>query len=95
LKKNETKGLNSGDVISLLPDSLCFEVICEGSLSKNGVEKEQAEISPKKATETFLSVTNKTVEHDQEKPLASSKVPTGRKQRNVFFGICFSILSKE
>jgi len=93
LKKDETKGLNSGNVISLLPDTLCFEVICEGNLGENGVEKEHAETSPKKTTDSFLPVTDKTVAHNQEKPLASSKVPTGKKKNNVLFGICLSILS--
>lgn len=74
LKKDESKGLNSGNVISLLPDSLCFEVICEGSLGKNGVEKEQAETFPTKVTE-------KTVADNQEKPLSSSKVPTGKREK--------------
>lgn len=76
LKKDETKDLNNGNVISLLPDSLCFEVICEGSLHKNGVEKEQTETS-KKATDNVLPVTDKPAAHDQEMPLSSSKVPTG------------------
>ena len=53
------------------------------------MEKEQAETSKSKATD-------KIVAYDQEKPLASSKVPTGRRERernDVFFGICLSILS--
>ena len=81
MKKNETKDLNSGNVISLLPDSLCFEVICEESLCKNGVEKERAETS-KKATDNILPETDNPVAHDQELPLSSSKVPTGRRESN-------------
>lgn len=81
LKKDETKGLINGNVISLLPDSLCFEVICEESLANNGVEKEQAETPKSKATDYVLPVTDETVVHDQEKPLASSKVPTGKRGR--------------
>jgi len=76
LKKDETKDLDSGNVISLLPESLCYEVICEGSLGKNGVEKEQEKTSKSTETDTVLPVTDKTVAPDQEKPLASSKVPT-------------------
>lgn len=75
LKKDETKDLNSGNVISLLPDSLCFEVICEGSLCKNGMEKEQAETS-RKATDNILSAADNPVANDLEMPLSSSKVPT-------------------
>ena len=83
MKKDEIKGLNIGNVISLLPDSLCFEVICEGSLGKNGVEKEQPETFPTRAADTVLPITDKTVAYNQEKPLplSSSKVPTGRREK--------------
>lgn len=89
MKKDETKDLDSGNVISLLPESLCYEVICEGSLGKNGVEKEQEKTSKSMETDTVLPVTDKTVAPDQEKPLASSKVPTGRREREMMFSLIF------
>ncbi|KAL9953010.1 hypothetical protein ACROYT_G040357 [Oculina patagonica] len=76
LKKDETKCLSNGNVISLLPDSLCFVVICEGSLEKNGLTKEEAEISKSKARENVPSATDVTVAKDQKKPLTSPKEPT-------------------
>ena len=91
MKKDETKDLNSGNVISLLPDSLCFEVVCEGSLCKNGMEKEQTETS-RKATDNILSAADNPVAYDLEMPLSSSKVPTGRRERINFSLICLSVL---
>ena len=50
------------------------------------MEKEHAETS-KKATDNILPVAEKPVAHDQETHLSSSKVPTGRRERNHVFMI--------
>lgn len=75
LKKNEAHELVSGGVISLLPDALCFEVVCEGSSSKNGLTTEPEEtISKSRTTNDVPSISG----DNNEKPTASQKVPTGK-----------------
>ena len=65
LKKNEIQNLASGNVISLLPDALCFEVICEGTLEAS---------TPKEiSTEDFPSADT------NEKAKANSKESSGTK----------------
>ena len=60
-------------MISLLPDALCFEIIHEGILSKNGLMTEEVNSSKSRTEHTLPS----TVVDDHEKPSASSKVPSG------------------
>lgn len=75
LKKNKAHELVSGGVISLLPDALCFEVVCEGSSSKNGLTTEPEEtISKSRTTNDVPSISG----DNNEKPTASQKVPTGK-----------------
>lgn len=62
LKKNEIQNLASGNVISLLPDALCFEVICEGTLTL-----EEASTPKEISTEDFPSADT------NEKAKANSK----------------------
>lgn len=85
LKKDETKWLINGNVISLLPESLCFEVICEGSSDKNGSAEEEAETSKSKAGEYAYSPTDVTVVKNHKKPLTSSKVATGKRDISRHF----------
>ena len=68
LKKNEIQNLASGNVISLLPDALCFEVICEGTLTL-----EEASTPKEISTEDFHSADT------NEKAKASSKESSGTK----------------
>lgn len=72
LKKNKVQDLASGNMISLLPDALCFEIIYEGSLSKNGLMTKEVNSSKSRTEHTLPS----TVVDDHEKPSASSKVPS-------------------
>lgn len=74
LKKNEAKGLLSGNIISLLPDFLCFEIVNKGSLSENGLTTEEVDIAKSRPADDPTVVVD-----NHEKPLATSKVPTGKK----------------
>lgn len=75
LKKGKTRVLIDGDVIALLPDSLCFMVVCQGDSLENGVTEEQVGISKNKMLDKLLTKSNKA--HDKEKPTKSSDTPTG------------------
>lgn len=75
LKKGKTRVLIDGDVIALLPDSLCFMVVCQGDSLENGVTEEQVGISKNKMLDKLLTKSNKA--HDMEKPTKSSDTPTG------------------
>lgn len=66
----------NGNVISLLPESLCFEVICAGSSDKNDSTKEEAGTSKSKAKEIVPSATTVAAK-DEKGPLTTSKLPTG------------------
>ena len=75
LKKNEIQNLVGGNVISLLPDALCFEVICEGTFHK-GLTPEEANTPKEISTEDFPSVVSADT---NEKAKAYSKVTSGTK----------------
>lgn len=70
LKRDEAQELLSGDTISLLPNNLCFKVVCEGRMSNNGLNTEEVAGS---ATENAPSV----VFDYHEKSSTSTEVPTG------------------
>lgn len=70
LKRNEAQELLSGDTISLLPNTLCFKVVCGGSMSYNGLNTEEVAGS---AAENAHSV----VFDYHEKSSTSTEVPTG------------------
>lgn len=74
LKKGKTRVLIDGDVIALLPDSVCFMVVCQGDSLENGVTEEQVGISKNKMLDKLLTKSNKA--HDKEKPTKSSDTPT-------------------
>lgn len=75
LKKGKTRVLIDGDVIALLPDSVCFMVVCQGDSLENGITEEQVGISKNKMLDKLLTKSNKA--HDKEKPTKSSDTPTG------------------
>lgn len=64
LKKDEIRVLINGDVIALLPDSLCFMVVCHGDSCKTGV------------TEGQLRFSESNNVHDEGKPTKSSNTST-------------------
>ena len=64
----QIQNLASGNVISLLPDALCFEVICEGTLTL-----EEASTPKEISTEDFPSADT------NEKAKANSKESSGTK----------------
>ena len=76
LKKNEIQNLVGGNVISLLPDALCFEVICEGTFHNKGLTPEEANTPKEICTEDFPSVVSADT---NEKAKAYSKVTSGTK----------------
>ena len=50
LNKDEIKQLNEGDTISLLPDNLCYEIICRGCSSKDDLPNQETESDISKKT---------------------------------------------
>ena len=77
----------NGDVIALLPDSLCFKV-CQENSSKNDEKEEQAEIPRNEMTDDLPSISPVTDVNDEEKPLKPSKIPTGTVQVREAVLVC-------
>ena len=74
LKKNEIQNLVGGNIVSLLPDALCFEVICEGTFHNKSLTPEKANTPKEVSTEDFPSVVSADTD---EKAKAFSKVSSG------------------
>lgn len=81
LKKNEIQNLVGGNVVSLLPDALCFEVICEGTFHNKGLTPEEANTPKEISTEDFPSVVSADT---NEKAKAYSKVSSGTESYSTF-----------